>query len=60
MTAPFEKITAIFFRENMFYPIEFSGTKDPIEEAADHAKCNPGTLRIETVDGEVLWSVTVQ
>jgi hypothetical protein len=56
----FDKITALFFREEGFYPVVFSGTKDPIEEVADHAKLNPGTLRIETVGGEVLWSGELQ
>jgi len=60
MTAPFEKIVAVFVREEGFYPIEFSGTKDPIEEDADHATINPVTHRIETVTGEFLWQVTVQ
>lgn len=47
--------TVIFFRENMFYPIQLSGLKPSAEEAADHAACNPGTLRIESLAGEVLW-----
>ncbi len=47
--------TVIFFRENMFYPIQLSGLKPSAEEAAEHAACNPGTLRIESLTGEVLW-----
>lgn len=47
--------TVIFFRENMFYPIQLSGLKPSAEEAADHAACNPGTLRIESLTGELLW-----
>jgi len=47
--------TVIFFRENMFYPIQLSGLKPSAKEAADHAAYNPGTLRIETLAGEVLW-----
>ena len=42
----------------MFYPIQLSGMKPTEEEVVDHAKCNPGTLRIESVAGEVLWSET--
>lgn len=45
----------IFVRENMFYPIQLSGLKPSAEEAAEHAACNPGTLRVETLTGEVLW-----
>lgn len=47
--------TVIFFRENMFYPIQLSGLKPSAEEAAEHAAWNPGTLRIESLTGEVLW-----
>lgn len=54
-TIPFGE-TVIFFREGMFYPITLSGTKPSAEEAADHAACNPGTLRIEQIDGTVLWA----
>lgn len=51
-------ITAIFFRDDCFYPIQFHGTKPAHEEAADHALLNPGTRRIETADGQVLWQET--
>lgn len=47
--------TVIFFREGMFYPVTLSGAKPSAIEAADHAALNPGTLRIETMGGEVLW-----
>lgn len=48
-------ITAIFFREGSFYPVQFMGKKSAQAEAADHAALNPGTLRIETQTGEILW-----
>ncbi|KQM37960.1 hypothetical protein [Sphingomonas sp. Leaf10] len=54
MTAP-AGITAIFFREGMFYPVKFMGSKSPADEAADHAALNPGTMRIEDTSGNVLW-----
>lgn len=47
--------TVIFFREGMFYPIQLSGLKPTQEEVADHAALNPGTLRIEDLNGNVLW-----
>jgi len=47
--------TVIFFREDTFYPITLSGLKDARIEAAEHAELNPGTLRIERIDGEVIW-----
>ena len=48
-------IVALFFREGMFYPVQFMGEKPPAKEAADHAALNPGTLRIEDMNGNVLW-----
>lgn len=51
-------IIAIFFRDEGFYPVRFSGTKNPIEEAADHAALNPGTRRVEDTDGNILWQET--
>jgi len=53
-------IIAIFFRDEGFYPIQFHGIKPAKQEAADHAELNPGTRRIETTDGEVLWRETEQ
>lgn len=45
----------IFFREidgkEIFYPIEDNLKQD----WAAHAACNPGTLRIEDVHGNILW-----
>lgn len=47
---------ALFHRlidgEPHFYPIE--GAED--EDWAAHAKCNPGTLKIEDTLGNVLWT----
>ncbi len=50
---------AIFFRAEGWYPIEFI---DPSacglsmeQQAAQHAETNPGTLRVEDVNGTVLW-----
>lgn len=48
-------IVAIFFREGGFYPIQFWGAKPAAVEAAEHAEMNPGTLRIEDTQGNVLW-----
>lgn len=47
--------TVIFFREGMFYPVRLSGTKPVADEVADHAALNPGTLRVEDMDGNILW-----
>lgn len=50
---------AIFFREDGFYPVEFMDPakcgKSMPEQAGEHAELNPGTLRIEDVEGNVLW-----
>lgn len=46
----------IFFRmfeDGMhFYVIEAPATAD---EAAKHAELNPGTLRVEDINGNILW-----
>ena len=55
--------TVIFFREmngqEMFYPIQLSGLKPTADEVAAHAECNPGTLRVENVEGKILWPETM-
>lgn len=51
-------ITAVFFRDEGFYPVQFMGVKSPKDEAADHAALNPGTKRIEDTEGNVLWPET--
>lgn len=43
--------TVIFFREGFFYPVMVR----PDEDLAKHVELNPGTLRIEDTDGNVLW-----
>lgn len=40
----------IFFRAEGWYPIECNR-----HAAKIHAELNPGTIRVETIDGEVLW-----
>ncbi len=42
----------IFFRGDMFYPLELLDDADAIA----NAKCNPGTTRVERVDGTIVWS----
>ena len=46
--------TVIFFREGGYwYPLDL-----PLDDDLDaHARCNPGTVRIEDVVGRVLWPV---
>lgn len=48
--------TVIFFREEGFYPVQLSGAVPTAVEVLDHAALNPGTLRIEDMNGNVLWS----
>lgn len=45
----------IFFREDCFYPVQMHGVIPLAQEVADHARLNPGTLRIEDMAGNVLW-----
>jgi hypothetical protein len=44
--------TVVFIREGMFYPLTLPVT----DNLATHARYNPGTLRIEDPEGNVLWS----
>lgn len=41
----------IFFREIGFYPLELRND----EEAIANAKCNPGTLKVESLSGRIVW-----
>ena len=45
----------IFFRAEGFYPIAAVKGIDLAARARDHAELNPGTLRIEDGEGNVLW-----
>jgi len=52
-----EMIELVFFRKDGFYMIEspVPDGKTVAEVVKDHAECNPGTLRIEDIKGNVLW-----
>ena len=56
------KNVVLFFREGHFYPVQFEKPKkcgkSLKEQAKTHAELNPGTERIETMDGKVLWRKT--
>jgi hypothetical protein len=43
----------VFFRKGMFYPIEMKDDAD----AKVNAECNPGTIRVEDINGRVVWSL---
>jgi hypothetical protein len=43
--------TVIFFRREGWYPVEVSEDED----LGKHVELNPGTLRIEDIEGRVLW-----
>ncbi len=53
--------TLVFFRKDGFYPMDVSPMPGdlpdkPIEEIArDNAECNPDTIRVEDLLGNVLW-----
>jgi len=43
----------IFFREEGFYVVPLLyGTKKDI---ADNAKCNPGTIKVTALNGDIVW-----
>ena len=46
-----EWVTRIFFREGFFYPIELPED----DNLNHHTEMNPGTLRVEDVNGNILW-----
>lgn len=41
----------LFFREGHFYPVE----EENDEKVLKHVVLNPGTLRIETIQGRVVY-----
>lgn len=41
----------IFFREGFFYPVE----EESDEKVLEHVPLNPGTLKVETIDGRVIY-----
>ncbi|MEE8234289.1 MAG: hypothetical protein V3R41_06390 [Gammaproteobacteria bacterium] len=46
----------IFFRDDHFYPIELEdGHGTEVEAAKANAECNPGTIRVENIQGDILW-----
>ena len=49
----------IFFCHEGFYPIQLSGLKPTSDEVPDHVALNAGTVRVESITGEVLWPPVV-
>ncbi len=53
------KPIAIFFRPGGFYPVKMMDPatcgKSLETQAADHAGLNPGTTRVEDIEGNILW-----
>lgn len=45
----------IFFRKGHFYPIQGVLGIPLTQQARDQAGLNPGTIRVEDVDGNALW-----
>lgn len=46
----------LFFYDEGFYPVE----EESDERVIRHVALNPGILRIETVEGRVVWEETKQ
>lgn len=44
----------LFFRKDGFYPVECRND----EHARNQAEANKGTVRVENVDGKVIWPET--
>lgn len=51
----------IFHRDDHFYPIELLRPdecgKSLQDQACDHVKLNPGTTKVETIGGSILWPI---
>lgn len=47
----------IFFRSEGFYSVEAVDGVPLCQQATDHAALNPGTLKIEDIEGNILWSL---
>lgn len=47
------RLPYIFFRKDGFYPVD--GIKND-EEAKRQAEINPGTIRVERLNGKVVWT----
>lgn len=45
-------LPVIFFRDEGWYPVELDSA-----DIAKHVELNPGTIRIEDLKGNVLWSL---
>lgn len=52
MTRLRKKKVYLFFRQGHFYPLELWDDR----EAVANAECNPGTTRVETVNGRRVWT----
>lgn len=52
MTRLRKKKVYLFFRAGQFYPLELWDDR----EAVANAECNPGTTRVETVNGRRVWT----
>ena len=56
-------ITLVFFRQDFFYPMDIPPMpgdhpdKTIKEIARDNADCNPGTIRVEDINGRILWQM---
>jgi hypothetical protein len=44
----------LFFRDGHFYPVNCRNDDD----ARNQAELNPGTIKVENVDGKVIWPDT--
>jgi len=40
----------IFFRDGHFYPVVI-----PRDQVMQNVLCNPGTIKVEDIDGKVIW-----
>lgn len=57
MNAPIKYQTYLFFRKHegfdYFYPVQLRNDDDVLP----NVECNPGTVKVTTEDGRVVWSL---
>jgi len=58
MKTEIEMVPLVFFRESGFYmvPCPQRADQELTDVAKENAECNPGTLRVEDMTGNVLWA----
>lgn len=52
---PTGEVVLFFTKDDMFYPIQLSGTKPTADEVPEHVELNSHVTSVEDIHGNVLW-----